>query len=229
MRILLFCSFAALVSGHAAHGEMVLDVFDQGVLIETAPTQFGATSNTATIGLTQDISGTRTATVSGTGVDWREGGGTGVPVHEHFLRANGGSPGTLTLDYNLTSAVDFTSSASHVLLLDIFGNVTPGTAWTYLLAVGSGASSASVSGTLSGGTVLTVEDDDFGSPAFASAVDRITLSLFGPNGGVVNQTAAAGGARILFVPEPSSFALLGLTGLGGVCVARRRRKSEKTS
>ena len=61
-----------------------------------------------------------------------------------------------------------------------------------------------------------------------STIDRISLTVSGPNGGVLSRTNVGIGARILAVPEPSSIALLGLTGLGGVIVVRRRRQNGST-
>ena len=222
-----------------ADAEFVIDAFNQGRGISgSVPpgTINGGVSlgSSAVDNLNQGIAGTRTATVTGFGTVWREGGYINSPSNFQNLAArsqvlqNTNGAGSLTLDYNFSSDFDFSSHGSNTLIFDLFQNVTPGAAWNYVIQIADGLSTASISGALQGGLVLTLKQEDFGTPAFASTIDRISLTVSGPNGGVVNRTNVGAGARILAVPEPSSIALLGLTGLGGVIVARRRRQNGTT-
>jgi len=240
MRTLLSVFAAVVFLTSAAQAEFLFDNFDTGRGLSNGATlvqpALGSSAMDAVAG------GTRTATITGAGTDWREGNFNNAPgpaflnltPNQQSIRNNIG-PGTLTLDYALASVFDFTNIGQQFLQFHMFENVTPGGTWTYDVTIASGASTATVSGTVEGGTppagVLTLEDDDFGAAglAISTMIDRISITLSGPNGGQLNRTDSGLGARIVAVPEPSAIALLGLTGIGGVMVARRRRKSQKAA
>ena len=233
-------SFIALVFCFASvsQAEFVIDNFDTGRGLSV-----GATLGQPALGSTaMDITGigvTRTATITGSGTDWREGNFNNAPgpsflnlvANQHAMRNNNGS-GSLTLDYAFASDFDFTNTGQQFLQFHLFETVSPAGTWNYLVTLADGAVTATLAGVVGGGNpprgAVTLAAGDFAGLSFATTIDRISITLSGPNGGALNRTNSGLGARIVAVPEPTSIALLGLTGIGGVLVARRRRKGEKT-
>ncbi len=234
MKSRCFFLLCLVLASSVANAELVIDAFDQGRGLSNPGSSMnsggGPLGSTATDNLNKGIGGTRTATITGFGTDWREGGYVNNPSNffnlapKQFALRNTNGAGTLTLDYNFSSNFDFTSGASYVLLFDIFTNVTPGTQWNYTLTIADGGSTAAIAGQAAGGKALQVRASDFGGPVFASTIDRITLVLAGPNGGQILRTNSGLGAKISAVPEPFTLGLLGVTGLFGLVVARRRAK-----
>ena len=231
-------SFIALVFCFASvsQAEFVIDNFDTGRGLSV-----GATLGQPALGSTaMDITGigvTRTATITGSGTDWREGNFNNAPgpsflnlvANQHAMRNNNGS-GSLTLDYAFASDFDFTNTGQQFLQFHLFENVSPSAAWNYVVTLADGAVTSTLAGAVQGATfsgAVTLAAGDFAGLSFATTIDRISITLSGPNGGGLNRTNSGLGARIVAVPEPTSIALLGLTGIGGVLVARRRRKGEK--
>lgn len=239
MRNFLTLTAVACTLTSAAQAEFLFDDFDTGRGLSNGMTL--AIPALGPMGMDAVESGTRTATITGAGTDWREGGYVNAPGpafldladNQHALRNNIGG-GSLTLNYDLAADFDFTNTGNQFLQFHLFENVTPSGTWDYSVTVADGATSETLVGTLLGGTppggVLSFEDSDFGAgiAAIAATIDRISITVTGPNGGGVSRTdSGLGGARIIAVPEPSAIALLGLTGIGGVIFARRRRKTEK--
>lgn len=242
MRILLSLTAVLCTITSVANAEFVFDDFSTGRGLSNSAATMGTGAALGGTAMDAVAGGTRTATITGSGTDWREGGynnvANGGPAflnltdpNQHAMRNNVGG-GTITLNYDLAADFDFTNTATEFLQFHLFENVTPGGTWNYTVEVADGASVASLSGAVIGGSppggVLNFEDSDFGAPlTFASTIDRISIMLSGPNGGGLGRTNSGLGARIIAVPEPSAIALLGLTGIGGVIFARRRRKTEK--
>lgn len=243
MRTLWLVPVLLIAASASARSEMVIDAFNQGRGLSNGTTMNGGVplGSTAVDNLNAGIGGTRTATITGSGTDWREGGYVNSPSNflnltprQSVLRNNVG-PGSLTLDYNFATDFDFTNSAQYVLQISLFQGVTPASSWSYTVTIADGGTATSRSGLVVGGAppggVLTFVASDFGPVglAIASTIDRLTLTVNGPNGGALSRTNSGTGARIVANPEPASLALLGLTGLGGVFVARRRKKSEQAA
>ena len=228
---LVFC-FAPV-----SQAEFLIDNFDTGRGLSN-----GATLGQPALGSTaMDVTGsgvTRTATITGSGTDWREGNFNNTPgpsflnttANQHSIRNNIGA-GSLTLDYAFALDFDFTNTGQQILQFHLFENVTPSGTWNYLVTLADGAMTSTLAGVVAGGNpprgALTLVASDFAGLTFATTIDRISITLSGPNGGGLSRTNSGLGARIVAVPEPTSIALLGLTGIGGVLVARRRRKGEK--
>ena len=141
---------------------------------------------------------------------------------------------TVKISYTLSSPFDLHSSgafAGSPLLLDLF-SVVNGT-WDLVATYHStttGESADFDTVTISSAGPIGLTGTELGRGALASTVDSIDL-LFTVNtlGAGSSASFSITGGSIAAVPEPTSIALLGLTGLGGVVVARRRKKSEKAA
>lgn len=241
MRISLLAHVLLITVSASARAELVIDAFNQGRGLSNGTTMNGGVplGSTAVDNLNAGIGGTRTSTITGSGTDWREGGYVNSPSNflnlapkQSVLRNNVGA-GSLKLDYNFATDFDFTNTGQYVLQISLFQGVTPPGTWSYTVTIADGGTATSRSGSVVGGAppggVLTLRASDFGPVglAIASTIDRLTVIVSGPNGGTLSRTNSGTGARIVANPEPASIILLGLTGVGGVLVARRRKKSEQ--
>lgn len=196
----------------AAQAEVVIDDFDQSLSV-------GAGSVNVTV-LNDDIGGTRTITTNGN---------SSVVTGSGLFRANAvssGGTGFITMVYDFATTLNLTIFSNQTLGLDLFRTVV-GT-MSVDLSVGSGAGAASssfatftVPPTVDGVSVIA---SDWAGTADLSAVDQLSLTFTPTAGSVIESTP---NANITAAPEPTSMALLGLTGIGGFVIARRRRNKQK--
>lgn len=218
MRLLIATLFIAAMAP-SANAVMVIDDFSSAVVL-FGP---GASGPTA-IAPVGGFASTRTVTST-------SGGALAIaPGTFGFSTTAVGQ--SVTLAYTgITGAIDFTDPTQSTLGLDIFGalGATITGAFDVMVTLTEGGTSTSLTRNVSGivqGRTPNFVAADFPDATVIDAVDAITI--------VLTQSNAVGGAsfsdtnaQLVAAPEPASFFLLGLTGLGGVFVARRRRKAQE--
>lgn len=212
----------------ASQAEMVIDNFAAAELRLFN----GTTGPTA---LTGDVTGTRTLVLADSGFGSINTGGGGVNT---TITADGSGLATpqASFIYDFAAPVDLHSTGTGIsnnpLVLDLFESVTGAFELivTYTSSVGSASFSAI---TVSAPGAVTVDGRDLGNGLLASTVDQVRLDFRATALGIVDGASGAQfsntSASIAAVPEPTSIALLGLTGLGGIVVARRRRKQTEAA
>ena len=162
-----------------------------------------------------------------------------------FATVNAGNlSGGLSKGSSLEIAYDLTGSTINTgffvdrvlnlgLEANVFDNATGGLDVAVAVAsAGQTTGTGSILGitSLIGFDLVETISNGNGHLAALADADSITLTITNnATGGFVPLTTFSFGGQIAAVPEPTSIALLGLTGIGGVIAVRRRRKSVSNS
>ncbi|MCR9200667.1 MAG: PEP-CTERM sorting domain-containing protein [Planctomycetaceae bacterium] len=220
-KLLLVASALVLATAAESKADFVLDDFAIAQTVQTLPVT-GGTVTTAP-GVDRTIT---TPPLPAPFTTISTGGGnfnaTGTAI---------GSVFTMTYDFATPFDLHSTGSglAANPLVLDLFDTVEG--AWELVATYTSSTAGASASFApiaITAPTVIGLDGRDLGNGLLASTVDSVDL--------VFTATAIGGGgvatfgntaASIAAVPEPASIALLGLTGLCGTVIVRRRKAKKE--
>ena len=204
-----------LLCAGSAQAEIVIDDFTgDGFTVNNV---FGAPASPVPQALDDDVTGTRGGTVAPAPV-------FGAPTTQLTTTGAGdlaflGPQATSVFNLNYVFSSPFVmGNGLNYLEFDIFESVVG--AWTATVSINSGAQTTGAVAVSSGQTLRF-------TPAGPVSVNdiEIILAQTDPGGGFILNNS--NGARIVANPEPASMCLLGLTGLAGLVVRRRRNKAAK--
>lgn len=205
MKQLVLVLLAACCTSAAVQAELVIDDF-------TIPTLNGA--------LDDGIAGTRSVVATGSAVMTVDGVG-GATFSGGLL---GGSRIDINYVFNTPFNMDAVGGGNRTLLIDLFDTVTGN--WSVQAFFTNSVALQSNTGPIAFSTPGAHGFNyDLLPVAIATDVKEIKLRLIRLSDGA---TITSSGGIVAAVPEPTSLALLGMTGLGGWFVARRRGKKTET-